>query len=482
MHEGIAQIFVIARMACMQKKQEHFSVIQLRNLGLTLGFRIQSSMQNVDLMIHSRWIIPVEADERVLEHHSLIVNGERLDAIIPTKQAKQNYLARTEKNLDTHVLFPGFVNSHTHTAMSLLRGMGDDLPLMDWLQNHIWPAESRWVSPEFVEDGTQLAAAEMLLSGTTCVNDMYFFPDVAAQIFTRIGMRANIGLIIIDFPTNWANSADEYFSKGLEIADTFKSHPLINCSFAPHSPYTVSNKNLERVAMLNEELELGIHIHLHETEEEIYNSVKLHNLRPIERLNNIGILGPGTQAVHLTQINSQDLDILTNQRVHAIHCPQSNLKLASGFSPVHKIKQAGINVALGTDSAASNNSLDMLAEMKTAALLAKAVAKDATVLSAHKALEMATLSGAKALGRAHEIGSLSVGKKADVVALDLKHCATYPIDNPLTHLVYSAQSHQITDVWVGGRQLVNNRQLVSINAEETMTKANQWRQKIQQEG
>lgn len=434
----------------------------------------------VDLMLHALWIIPVEEDGRMLQHHCVVIKGEKIIDILPSEQANTTYHSPKTFNLDSHVLFPGLINSHGHSAMSLLRGIGDDHSLMDWLQNYIWPAESRWVSSEFVLDGTELAAAEMLLSGTTCVNDMYFFPDASAQAYAKVGMRANVGLIIIDFPTNWANSLDEYFSKGIAVADHFKSHPLIQCSFAPHAPYTTSNQGLEKVAMFAEELNMGIHIHVHETEQEIAESLKNHKMRPMERLNQLGILGPSTQAVHLTQINTDDINLLSSQKVHAIHCPHSNLKLASGFSPIHDFLQANINVALGTDGAASNNTLDMIAEMKTAALLAKAVSQNASAVCAKTALEMATINGAKALGRDHEIGSLSLGKKADIVALDLNHIATQPQDNPLTQLVYSAGRDQVTHVWVNGKQLVNNRQLVTIHQSQIIEKANQWRKNINQ--
>ncbi len=435
-------------------------------------------MQTVDLILHPRWIIPVEPKATVLENHSLVISGEQIEAILPTEEVTNFYHAKAEKNLPTHVIFPGFVNSHCHSAMSLLRGLADDLPLMEWLEDHIWPAEKICLSDEFVEQGTRYAAAEMLMSGTTAVNEMYFFPDTAARVFADVGMRAMVGAPIMNWPTAWAKDEDEYFEKAIVVADEFKSHPLIKICFAPHAPYTVTDQMFERIATLSEQLELPMHIHLQETAEEITDSLKQYGLRPTDRLHKHGLLGPTTLAVHVTALSDEDIALFASQKVNAIHCPESNLKLASGLSPVKKMLDAGINVALGTDGAASNNELDMLSEMKTASMLAKSVAGDATALNAHQSLEMATLSGAKALGIGDITGSLVVGKKADIVAMDMDDIFCQPIDNPISQLVYSSARSQITDVWVGGKHLLSNGELTTINKAEVISQAQKWRRKM----
>ncbi len=438
-------------------------------------------MQTADLIIQARWIIPVEPKATVLENHSIVIQGEQILAIMPSSEVTNKFTARLEKNLDSHVLFPGFVNAHCHSAMSLLRGLADDLPLMEWLEDHIWPAEKICVSDEFVEQGTRYAAAEMLMSGTTAVNEMYFFPDTAAKVFAEVGMRAMVGVPIMNWPTAWANDEDEYFQKALVVADEFKSHPLIKICFAPHAPYTVTEQMFQRIATLSEQLDLPMHIHLQETAQEIIDSIEQYGLRPTERLHKHGLLGPKTIAVHVTALNDQDIALFAEQKVNAVHCPESNLKLASGLSPVQKMIDAGVNVALGTDGAASNNELDMLGEMKTASMLAKSVANDATALNAHQSLEMATLSGAKALGIDTITGSLVVGKKADMVAMDMNDIFCQPIDNPISQLVYSSARSQITDVWVAGKQLVNNGELTTINKQEVIQQAQKWRKKMRSE-
>jgi 5-methylthioadenosine/S-adenosylhomocysteine deaminase len=438
-------------------------------------------MLTADLILHARWIIPVEPKATVLENHSIVIKGEQIIALIATDDVAKTYQAKQQKNLPSHVLFPGFVNSHCHSAMSLLRGLADDLPLMEWLEDHIWPAEKVCVSEEFVEQGTRYAAAEMLMSGTTAVNEMYFFPDTAANVFAEVGMRAMVGVPIMNWPTAWAENEDEYFEKALLVVDEFKSHPLIKICFAPHAPYTVTEQMFQRISTLSNQLDIPMHIHLQETAQEIDDSIEQYGLRPTERLLKHGLMGPKTLAVHVTALNDADIAMFAEHKVNAIHCPESNLKLASGFSPVQKMLDAGVNVALGTDGAASNNELDMLGEMKTASMLAKAVAGDATALNAHQSLEMATLSGAKALGIDDITGSLVAGKKADIVAMDMNDIYCQPIDNPISQLVYSSARSQITDVWVGGHHLLNNGELTTIDKIDVIEKARKWRRKMRSE-
>ncbi|OOG25958.1 N-ethylammeline chlorohydrolase [Thioalkalivibrio denitrificans] len=435
-------------------------------------------METVDLLIRARWIAPVEPDGVVLDHHALAVRDGRIVALLPASEAHARFTADTVHELNSHIVIPGLVNAHTHAAMALMRGLADDLPLMEWLQAHIWPAESRWVGTEFVEDGTQLAMAEMIRGGVTCFNDMYFFPDIAAHAASRAGMRAVLGLIVIDFPTVWAANADEYIAKGLALYDQHKDEALLSFCFAPHAPYTVADEALKRIRTLANELDLPVHMHVHETAHEVEEATARFGMRPLERLAQMGLVGPNLLAVHMTQLNDAEIRHLAEAGAHVVHCPESNLKLASGFCPVQKLLDAGVNVCLGTDGAASNNDLDLLGEMRTAALLAKGVSGNAAALPAATALRMATLNGARALGLGDEIGSLVPGKAADMVAVDLAGLESRPVYHPLSHLVYATSRHQVTDVWVAGKPLLRNGRLTTLDTDAIGAKAEVWQQRL----
>ncbi|MGH8415054.1 MAG: TRZ/ATZ family hydrolase, partial [Gammaproteobacteria bacterium] len=393
-------------------------------------------------------------------------------------EARSGFRSAETVELTEHLLIPGFVNAHTHAAMTLLCGLADDLPLMPWLQEHIWPTESRWMSAEFVRDGSELAMAGMLRSGTTCFNDMYYFPEVTAETVGRTGMRACIGMIVTDFPSAWGNGPREYLAKGTALRDRYKDDPLLTFAFAPHAPYTVAEPWLIEIRTLADELEIPVQTHLHETAGEIAQSLEQYGKRPLARLAELGWLTPNFMAVHMTQLEDAEIDELARCGVHVIHCPESNLKLASGFCPVAKLMAAGVNVALGTDGAASNNDLDMLAEMRCAALLTKGVAGDATVLPAFAALRMATLNGARALGLDRDIGSLLPGKWADMTAVDLSVPECQPLYNPLSQLVYCAGRRQVTDVWVAGRQLLRHGELTRLDLDAILQRAQGWQQRI----
>jgi 5-methylthioadenosine/S-adenosylhomocysteine deaminase len=363
--------------------------------------------------------------------------------------------------------------------MTLLRGIADDLPLMDWLQGYIWPAENRWVNADFVRDGTELAIAEMLRGGVTCFNDMYFFPDAAAQVVRQCGIRASLGLIVLDFPTAWGSSPQEYLDKGLALREQYKSDPLLSFVFAPHAPYTVSDPWLNKVRILADELDMPVHIHLHETADEVRMSLQKSGKRPIARLMELGLFTPALLAVHMTQLTEQEIADSARCGIHIVHCPESNLKLASGFCPVAKLLAAGINVALGTDGAASNNDLNMFGEMRSAALLAKGIAGDAAAVPAETALRIATLNGARALGLDKEAGSLVPGKWADVTAVNLGYLETQPVHNPLSALVYSAGRRQVSDVWVAGKRLLQDGELTRIDIPSLAARVDIWQQRIQ---
>ena len=435
-------------------------------------------MQHMDTIIHARWVIPVEPSDVALDRHAVAIRDGAIVEILPSSAVAQKYRATETVDLPQHALIPGLVNAHTHAAMSLFRGLADDLPLMDWLNNHIWPAEGKWVGPEFVRDGTELAVAEMLKGGTTCFNDMYFFPDETARVAHAAGIRACVGLIMLDFPSAWAQSPEEYLHKGLALRDDLKHSGLVTTAFAPHAPYTVSDGPLEKIRMYSDELNIPVHMHVHETAHEVDEAMVRYGVRPLERLANLGLLGPRLMAVHMTQLLPGEIATLAKLNAHVVHCPESNLKLASGFCPVHELGRAGVNVALGTDGAASNNDLDMLDEMRAAALLAKGVAREATAVPAHAALAMATLNGARALGLEERIGSLKPGKRADLAAVDLSDISSQPVYDPISQVVYTAGRNQVTDVWVDGKRLLAERRLTTLDEEAIVRKAQAWRDKI----
>lgn len=435
-------------------------------------------MKAIDTLLQARWIIPVNPAHDCLEQHSIAIDDGRIIDILPSAQAVQHYQPRQLLDYPEHVLMPGMINSHTHAAMNLFRGLADDLALMDWLQNHIWPAEQKCVNEAFVQTGTELAIAEMLRCGTTCFNDMYFYPDVSARVAKRIGMRASIGLIVLDFPTMWAANAEDYIDKGTALRDAYRDDDLIRTAFAPHAPYTVSDEPLLKIRTLADELDVPIHMHVHETAFEVEDAVKQSGKRPLQRLHELGLVSPNLLAVHMTQLLDSEIKLLAETGAHVLHCPESNLKLASGFCPVAKLLAAGVNVALGTDGAASNNDLDMFGEMRTAALLAKGVANDATAVPAHQALEMATINGARALGIDNNTGSLEIGKQADLIAVDFSDIETTPVFDPISHLVYCAGREQVSDVWVAGKHLMNKRILTSLDLSAVRASANQIAERI----
>jgi 5-methylthioadenosine/S-adenosylhomocysteine deaminase len=406
------------------------------------------------LLIAARWVVPVEPAQAVFENHAVAVRDGRIEAVLPIAEAAVRYADFERVDLPAHALIPGLVNAHTHAAMTLLRGIADDLPLMRWLEEHIWPLEAKHVSPQFVRDGTLLACAEMLRGGITCFNDMYFFAEAALEAVLEAGMRAALGIIVVEFPSAYAADPDDYLAKGLALRDRWREHPLLSFCLAPHAPYTVSDATFRRLATLAGEIEIPLHIHLHETEEEVERSLAEHGVRPLERLRRAGVLGPGLIAVHAIHLDDAEIELLAHHGAKVAHCPSSNLKLASGFAPVAKLARAGVEIALGTDGAASNNRLDLFEEMRLAALLAKAVARDAEAMPAHAALRAATLGGAAALGLEARIGSIVAGKEADLVAVRLDGAEMEPCYDPVSHLVYVAGRQQVSHVWVSGHPVV----------------------------
>tara|TARA_R110001592_G_scaffold65634_5_gene201326 strand:- start:85650 stop:87011 length:1362 start_codon:yes stop_codon:yes gene_type:complete len=435
--------------------------------------------ERIDLLILPSWIVPVVPTGTVLEEHALAVHEGRILGIITRAQANSIH-ATERRELPGHVLIPGLINAHGHAAMSLFRGLADDLPLMSWLQDHIWPAEARWVNQDFVRLGTRLAIAEMLRGGTTCFADMYFYPDVAAEVAIEAGIRAQLAFPVIDNPIPGARDSTEAITKGLRLRDEVKHNALISVAFGPHSPYTVGDTTLSNVRMLADELDMPVHMHVHETAGEVSDALAQSGQRPLQRLHSLGLLSPRLQAVHMTQINDEDLRLLGDHGVSVIHCPESNMKLASGICPVQRLIDSGINVALGTDGAASNNDLDMFGEMRTASLLAKSSTGSSTALSAHQALHVATMGGALALGMSEETGSLEVGKSADIVAIDLSGLVHQPVYHPVSQLLYTCNASQVSHVWVAGREKVSAGRLTLPDQDGLLQAVTQWSQQIQQ--
>ncbi len=436
-------------------------------------------MKAADLLIEARWIIPVEPENTVLDEYGIVVDKGKIEAILPQQEARSTFEAKRTISLGSHhALLPGFVNTHTHAAMSLLRGIADDLPLMEWLNDHVWPVEGKWVSENFVRDGTELAVAEMLRGGTTCFNDMYFYPGEAANVADAAGLRCTLGLVVIEFPTAWAKDTEEYFQRGLEVHDAFRSHPRIDTALAPHAPYTVSDDSFKRILTLADELDIQIHTHLHESEAEITEGIEQYGVRPFERLDKLGLMSPRLITVHMTQLEEGEIARLAECGSHVVHCAESNLKIACGIAPVRDLHRAGVNVAIGTDGAASNNDLDMIQELRTAGLLAKGISGDPTAVPAHRAIEMATLGGARAVAREDEIGSLVPGKAADIIAVDLSAPETRPVYNPVSQVAYAASRSQVSHVWVAGKALLEEGELLTLDEKAILEKADRWQRKI----
>lgn len=435
-------------------------------------------MQNIQHIVHGKWVLTGEPGQAPLHNHSVCFENGIIKDILPTAKARELYQAAREEHYQEHVVMPGLINAHTHIGMNYFRGLGSDRSLMDWLHNHMFPAEKKWLSHEFVRDASLFAMAEMIRSGTTCFNDMFYFLQATAEATIEAGMRSCIGITVIEFPTGWAADTDEYFSKGLEFYEQYKDNPFITTTLAPHAPYTVSDKSFMRIKDLAESLNMKINVHLHETQDEINGSMQEFGKRPIRRLHDLGFLSPDVLSVHSVNLNAEDFEILAQVKPSIIHCPESNMKLASGACPVEKLRELGLNVALGTDSVASNNDLDMLSEMRSAALLAKLSTLNPESLKATDVIGLATLNGARAIGMEQQIGSLKAGKAADFIAIEMQDIEMLPVYEPESQIVYSSNRHQVSDVWVNGKQLMKSRKLLTLDEQALREKAMYWGEKI----
>lgn len=429
-----------------------------------------------DLILDAEQIL-CSPDQAPLHEHSILIENGKISGIFPTVDCQQT-TSDIRVNCEHHLLFPGLINAHTHSPMSLLKGIADDLDLETWLNQHIWPLEGALMSEEFIQDGCNLALAEMIRSGTTCFSDMYFFPNIIAACAKQAGLRAVIGLPILEFPSVWAEDASGYIEKGLSLADELNNESLLRTALAPHSTYTVAPETLRKVSTLSDELEKRVHIHVQETAAEIKQVVAQYGMRPMDILKESGLINPQLIAVHLTQFSEDDIEELSKRNANIIHCPESNHKLASGICDITSLMDKGINVALGTDGSASNNDLNMLAEMRTAAFTAKTSSRDATAVNAQQAFAMATTNAAKALDLSDHCGRLEVGMSADIVAMDLNTIEASPVNDPLSHLIYSASRESIRDVWVAGKQLLRDRKLTTLDEDDLLARARHWREQI----
>ena len=430
-------------------------------------------MKIVDQIIHSKWVIPMHGDTKLLTDTAVIIDKGVILELTPSILARQNYSSESVSDLDNHVIFPGLINCHTHSPMNLFRGLADDLPLMTWLNQHIWPAEQKIITPETTKLGSQLAIAEMIRGGTTCFNDSYLFPEATADAVNESGIRATIGLLVFNVPTKWSDNETHALAKAERILNhRLETQTNVHWSMAPHGPYSVCNQSLERIRDLSQEYDIPVHIHLNETLDEINMSMKTYSMRPIERLSTLGLMNERLIAVHMVHVNDNDMNHIKNSGIHIVHSPESNLKLGSGIAPIKRYQNAQLNIALGTDGAASNNDLDMIGEMRTASLIAKAANQDPTCLDAYSVMEMATINGAKALGIDHLTGSLEPGKHADITAYDLSDYWQQPVYNPIAHLVYSGNRLAVSDVWVKGKQLLKHKTLTTIDTQALHTRLN----------
>ena len=426
----------------------------------------------------ARYVIPVEPARCVLENQAIYIDNGRIVAI-ESQSAQSHYQAKETCTLNNHILIPGLINNHTHAAMSLLKGLADDLPLMQWLREHIWPVEDQFVNGDFVTIGTELAMAEMLRYGTTCFNDMYFFPEEAAKCIEKVGMRAQLNINVFDSACCWGNGPKDYLSKATHLLEAFKQHSSIKIGLGPHAPYSASDDTLEQVLQVAQQFEAPITMHVHETEEEIQDSFTRHQTRPLSRLARLGLLKHHFTAVHMVQLNDTDFSLLQQYPIHIVTCPQSNLKLGAGFCPTPRLLNEGHNLSIGTDGSASNNDLNLLAEMQTSALLTKALASDPSAMSAHTTLRMATLNAAKALGIEQQTGSLVTGKSADITAISLDAIHAHPIYHPASHIIYACQAHDVSDVWVQGKHLLKQGSLTTIDTEYLRAQTAQWQERLQ---
>lgn len=431
-----------------------------------------------DLIVEAPWLISVAPGTSTIEDAAIAITGTTIAAVGSREEVNDRFSATRKQILKSHVLLPGLINAHGHAAMTLFRGYAEDTSLQSWLNDAIWPLEAKWVDDSFVRDGTRLAIAEMIRSGITCFADMYYYPEVVAEQVKQAGIRAQVAFPVIQFPNAWSASTEEGFHKGFDLHDSYRNDPQIDVAFGPHSVYAITDDDLEKILTYSEELDANIQIHLHENAAELKENMAKLGTSGVEHLNQRGLLGPRLQAVHTTQLTAEEIELFAQNNVHVIHCPTSNAKLASGVCPTSDLIAAGVNIALGTDGAASNNTLDLLNEARLASLMAKLQRQDATALPAQAVLEMATINGARALGLADQIGSLEAGKAADLIAIDVSGPEYQPLFDPLAQIVHTSSASAVSHVWAAGNCILDNRELQSLDLTATLEAVAMWRARI----
>ncbi|NCO68389.1 MAG: S-adenosylhomocysteine deaminase [Nitrospirae bacterium CG_4_10_14_0_8_um_filter_41_23] len=435
-------------------------------------------MQDVDYIICGDYVLPMDEGLTVIKDGAIAVSGTDILEVGTSKEILKKYTSEAIIMGEGKAVFPGLINTHTHAAMVYFRGIADDIPLTDWLKNHIWPAENRWLSPEFISDAVELACLEMLKGGVTTYNDMYFYEDAAGKSTKRMGMRAVLGSGILDFPSKSASTTDEYFVNAESFIKNWKGDELITPCIAPHALYTCGPESLKRARHVADKYDIPIHIHLSETRWEVNEIKNRFMMAPVEYLDSIGFLDERVLAAHCVWMTDGEIKILSQRRIGVSHCIESNLKLASGIAPVVKMLNAGVKVTFGTDGAASNNDLNILSEMSTAAKVHKALSNNPTVLDAKTILLMATRWSAEVLGLGDKIGSIEKGKMADIVTINLKKPHLTPIYNVYSHIVYAAMASDVETVMVNGKVVVNEGRLCNADEEEILIKASGWQKKI----
>ena len=434
--------------------------------------------QEVDLLVLGGIVLTADHNWNTYDPGVVAVDGGAIVGVGPRHEVEGAYRGRERIDAGGKLIMPGLLNAHTHAPMTLFRGIADDLPLETWLYKYIWPAETKLLSPDFVRLGTQLAAAEMIRSGTVLFCDMYYFEDDIAEACKEAGIRVVIGEALVDFPTANCQTPEDQLKYTEYLLSQWNDDPLVVPSVQPHSPYAASSELMQQSKELADEYGAPYLLHVSETQSEVRESIEKYRRTPVGRLADLGLLGPTTVAIHGVHLTDEDIELLAQYETGVVHCPESQLKLASGFTPVPKLLEAGVKVGLGTDGAASNNDLDMFGEMGTAAKVHKVIAGDPTTMPARQALSMATLEAARVLGLDDRLGSLEVGKRGDIIVLDLDVPHMVPVYNITSHLVYAAHSSDVRTVIIDGRVVMRDRELLTLDEGEIFARAREMAHEI----
>lgn len=428
-----------------------------------------------DLIVKAKYILPMNDALEIIQDGFVAITDGKIAAIGQEDILDKGIAVKEIIDAGNAIVMPGLINAHTHAAMAYFRGLADDLPLDIWLQKHIWPAEAKYVKPDFVRNSLALACLEMIKSGTTCFSDMYFFQESAAEIVANAGLRALLSEVILDFPSPSSPHPQDAMDKTVRLVEQFKDDGLIKIALAPHAIYTVAKENLLAIKELRDKYSLPIHIHLSETKKEEMDSREKYQKSPVEYLADIGLLNDRLMAAHCVWLSDNDIEIIAESGAKAVHCPASNMKLGSGISPVGRMIKNNIIVGLGTDGQASNNSLDMFDAMRLAALLPKAASLDPELVKAREVVKMATIDGAKVIGQEKEIGSLVPGKKADLITINLNQPHLVPLSDPYSHLAYCVRGGDVNDVIVNGSIIMRNREVKTLDEKAIIVQASAFR-------